>query len=402
MISVESVVGRQGIYRAHELIGYELLFRGAVSRGERPTGGQMTAEVIFSALDIGLDVLVGDKLLFCNAERSVLTGEVPVLLPPDRTIIEVLESVVVDDAIESGVAKLVEAGYRIALDDFTVGAKTASLLPYASFVKIDLLLTSTEELPGLVRMCREFDVELLAEKVQDPEQLPALADLGFTLFQGFALERPKLITGHSLGRTDVARLRSAVDIAGPGQDFDSYEELLRRDPALAHQIMRLASFGRPGETRRVVGSVRNALVVAGVDAVRRWLTLLLARPATTQGRSEALMNVLIRARTCELLAADIDGASGDVAFTAGLLSALDEVLEMAPADIAVQLALSAELQDAAFGGTNALGRLVLDVADHRYRGGVSGRTRSGLPAYRLDEAFADAFSWAFDTLATVA
>ena len=34
--------------------------------------------------------LVGDKVIFCNAERGVLTGETPVTLPAQRTVIEVL------------------------------------------------------------------------------------------------------------------------------------------------------------------------------------------------------------------------------------------------------------------------------------------------------------------------
>ena len=41
----------------------------------------MTAEVVLGALTIGLDQLVGDKVMFCNAERGALTGATPVTLP---------------------------------------------------------------------------------------------------------------------------------------------------------------------------------------------------------------------------------------------------------------------------------------------------------------------------------
>ena len=83
------------------------------------SGEQMTAQVVLGALTIGLDQLVGDKVMFCNAERGALTGATPVTLPPPRTVIEVLETVDVDDEAVQGCRELVEAGFRLALDDFT-------------------------------------------------------------------------------------------------------------------------------------------------------------------------------------------------------------------------------------------------------------------------------------------
>ncbi|GAB2487082.1 EAL and HDOD domain-containing protein [Jatrophihabitans fulvus] len=405
MGSLESVVGRQSIFRADELVGYELLFRPTASRGNRATGtGEMTAEVIFGALNIGLDVVAGDKLLFCTAGREVLTGIVPVVLPPERTVVQILPTVEVDDEVEAGVAALVEAGFGIALDEFGPAATTWSLLPHASVVKIDVGLTPRDDLRRLVERCRDVEVELLAERIEDRAAIPALAGLGFTLFQGYALERPTLVAGHSLAAADVAGLRAAVGTLGQDPDFDTYEDVIRRDPALAHQIMRMASYGRLGDTRRSITSVRQAMVVSGLTAVRRWLTLLLARPTTARGRDEALVNVLIRARACELLAAHLPGADTDMAFTAGLLSALDEVLEMPATDIAEHLTLSPDLHDAAFGGTSPLGRLVRDAAEYRYRpGGPVGATaldtRSQLTVEQIDAAFAEGFGWAFDTLA---
>ncbi len=67
----------------------------------------MTADVVLGALTIGMSQLVGDKVVFCNAERGMLTGATPVTLPSHRTIIEVLETVALDDDIVAGCAGLV-------------------------------------------------------------------------------------------------------------------------------------------------------------------------------------------------------------------------------------------------------------------------------------------------------
>jgi EAL and modified HD-GYP domain-containing signal transduction protein len=51
--------------------------------------------------------VVGDKLVYCNAGTGVLTGDVPILLPPDRTVLEVLETVEPTDEVVEGCRRLV-------------------------------------------------------------------------------------------------------------------------------------------------------------------------------------------------------------------------------------------------------------------------------------------------------
>src|SRR5689334_12719930 len=87
--ALDIVVGRQAIYdRSREVYGYELLFRSVdgVPPGSAGLDGDlMTSEVLFASMNIGVDRLVGPgRFMFCNADRGVLTGAVPVTLPPDR------------------------------------------------------------------------------------------------------------------------------------------------------------------------------------------------------------------------------------------------------------------------------------------------------------------------------
>src|SRR4051794_28739455 len=178
------VVGRQGIFTAdRHIIGYELLFRGfAGNAGVRPTGAsgdQMTAEVIYGANAIGLDHLVSGRMIFCNADRGVLDGTVPIALPPTQTVVEVVETVAVDPEMLAGCQRLIDAGYRLAADDFLWRPGAELLLPLTSIVKIDLLQVHGPELTELVQRCKDFDVQLLAEKVEDATQLDELMSMGF-------------------------------------------------------------------------------------------------------------------------------------------------------------------------------------------------------------------------------
>jgi c-di-GMP phosphodiesterase len=388
------IVGRQGIYDdTGSVIGYELLFRGGppseTSRDGEPDGDQKTAEVVYGALTIGLDQLVNDKRIFCNADRGVLLREVPLTLPVDRTVVEVLASVDLDDAVLAGCHELAAAGYTLAVDDFTWRPGIERLLPLVSIVKINVLNRTDDEIAELVGQCRPYDVTLLAERVEDVLAVDRLTAHGFELFQGYAFERPSMMSASTLEPDGANRLELARMLADD-IDLEDLETVIRSDPALALQVFRLAAVGRLGETRRAVGSIREALVLSGTRQVKQWLTLLLARPVSSRNHA-GYTSALVRAHACELLARRVSPALAQTGFAAGLLSSLDALLHVPAASLAGSLPLSVELRDAAFGGTGTVGLIVLDAVD--YQLGRRGRRRSGLSEAAFKDAFARAGAW---------
>ena len=390
----EVVVGRQPIVDvAGEVVGYELLYRSAGPAATTRDGEQMTAEVLLSALTIGVDHLVGDGLVFCNADRGVLVGATPVTLPPERTVIEVLESVAIDADVVRGCADLVERGFQLALDDFMWVEGAEQLLEMASVVKIDVLAMSRDEVVELVARCRAFDVLLLAEKVETDEQLQWARDAGFDLFQGYIIERPVQVRGHTLPAATTAHVQLAVQLLVEDIDFKGIEEVLRREPGLVVQLLHMAGRGGGGGLRRQVKTIREALVLLGTARVRQWIALILLQ-GQRSSNPDAIITALARARACELLAARSPGASAESAFTAGLVSALDLLLGV-DGDQLTSLDLDPALKSAAFDRAGAAGALVARVAD--FQDGVArGRTEhEGQPAdAELAEAVAAAFQWA--------
>ncbi|MGH8962218.1 MAG: EAL and HDOD domain-containing protein [Jatrophihabitantaceae bacterium] len=397
------VVGRQPIFdRALRTVGYELLFRNtyaATDSGDADLDGdQMTTEVLFGALSIGIHRLVGDKMIFYNADRGALTGSVPVWLPPGQTVVEVLESVVPDEDVIGGCQELQDAGYRLALDDFVWFDGAEALLARASIVKVDIQLLGPEELLELIARCRTFDVQLLAEKVETQDELARCMELGFELFQGYALARPAAVAGRALTASLTGRLRLSAALLQDDLDFAALDRIVRTEPALAFQLMQIASIGPPGGTRRQVRTIREALVLLGAQRLRSWLLLLTLRSASPTSHDD-LITVLIRARTCELLASELDAPSGAFAFTAGMMSAFDRLLGIGPDEVIEILSPDEELRDAAFGTCTPMGRLVHEVIDYE-----SGRLADHAAEQSLEHASARAIEWALhtgETLSTI-
>lgn len=417
-----AVVGRQPIVdRDRAVIGYELLFRAlessetaydagafglgpgsgsgvgagvgvGIGAGVSADGDAMSNSVFFNTMGLGVDRVIGSKTAFCNADRGVLTGKVTIALPPERTVIEVLESVDVDDEVLRGCRHLRSLGYRLAADDFLWFDGAERLVELVDIVKIDLRLAAESDIEPLMGRCRPFDVLLLAEKVETEAELERCMDLGFDLFQGYLLGRPRTIAGPVLGPSRSGVLRLASALLRADADFNRLENIVRAEPALSYKLLQLAAIGRLGETKRHIRTIREALVTVGVNRIRAWLPLLLLRPALP-GVDTALPTVLSRARMAELLAGHLFRVHAGFAFAAGMLSAFDLLLGIPHSELPDVLEVPEDLREAAFGGTSAVAQLVSAVFGYQ-RDGVMPVDLPGVDAALVDRLAAEAFAWA--------
>ena len=365
----ELIVARQPVFDLHfNVVGYELLFRPtkhALSTGQPDDhlqGDLMTAQVLFNSVEIGVNRLAGDRLVFCNASRGTLVGDIPIVLPPERTVIEVLESVVIDDEVIEGCERLLDQGFTLAMDDFTWFEGAERILSMASIVKVDLMLVPPEELPKLLDQCLAFGVTLLAEKVEDKAQLEHCKDLGFDYFQGYLLSRPQIVQGrgHRLEGSRIAVLRIAEHLWDPEARIDTIERFVRSDPALCVQILKVASIGSAHGMRRTVRSLYEALILVGSRRLQAWVTLMLVMGHDT-APEETLSTALVRARLCELLAEQIAPRLADEGFATGLLSCLDLLLGV-PVSVALeQLNIDAEVEAAILRHEGPLGSVLVEA-----------------------------------------
>src|SRR5271155_4702643 len=94
-----SFVARQTILTAEkQVFGYELLFRDGVEnyfRGFDPEAASQST--LDSTILMGFDLLCGGHRAFMNCTRDFLLKDYITLLPSSQTVVEVLESVPMDD-----------------------------------------------------------------------------------------------------------------------------------------------------------------------------------------------------------------------------------------------------------------------------------------------------------------
>lgn len=355
-------VGRQAVYdRNQEIYGYELLFRrDAEALSATESGSHATSQVIITAItEIGLDTLVGPHRCFVNLTREFVVGELPLPFGPERMVLEILETVEVDDEAIRGVEALVAQGYLIALDDFVLGQGHERLLELARFVKIDVLATDPAEVLATVAACRRYPhLELVAERVETDEHVRVAMETGFEYFQGYALEHPQVVSAAALA---PPRLRG-VELLGllVTEDLASAQvaSLISGDAALSVRMLAAANADALGLPVRI-SSVQEAVLLLGSARLRDWTALMLDSDLGTDPADQTNHSLLAisRARRCQKLAERLD-VPAEAAFAVGLVSAVAQLLDQPVAELAPRLSLSPELTEALVDGTGPLGDLL--------------------------------------------
>ncbi len=355
--STEIFVARQPILdRRQGIYGYELLFRSGMDNAfHAEDQDQASFEMLHtSLLGFGLDTLVGDRLGFINASREVLLQEFYLVLPRERTVIELVENVEPTAEVIAACRALKQAGYRLALDDFVRRPAMAPLAEVADVIKVDFLTTGEAERRAIVREFAPRQVSLVAEKVETREQFAAALAEGFTHFQGYFFCEPEILSASDVPAFKRNCVRFMAELHRPELDFDKLELIIKQEVALAVKLLRYlnsAGFG----WRHEITSINHALRVLGESAARKWCSLMALTVLGEDKPAQLVITSLVRAQFAEQVGREAGLGARDVdLFLIGMLSTLDSLLGRPLAEALGHMPVSAEIRDTLLGRRTSL------------------------------------------------
>lgn len=204
------------------------------------------------------------------------------ILPTDKIVLEVLETVEVTPQIVARCTELKARGFTLALDDFVnYEDKWKPLLDLIEIVKVDLPPLSQEQLVKVTAQLKRWPLTLLAEKVDSREQADFCHKLGYHLFQGYYFAKPAIIAGKKLGHSQLAMIR-LLGLVMDDAETMQLEAVFKHEPGLAVNLLRLTNSVATG-VRTKVTSLRHAITVLGRRQLQRWLQLLLYTNPTGGG-----------------------------------------------------------------------------------------------------------------------
>lgn len=309
-----------------------------------------TSQVIVNAvLGVGLDRLLRNKLAFINFDRSLLLGDWTTLLPPNRAIIEILETVTADQEVLSACNQLQQQGYILALDDCMDDERTAKFAPFAGILKVDFQQTSVAEQAAIACRYGKLNCKMLAEKVETEQEFRKAMQLGYDYFQGYFFARPAVLQAARIPASQVNGLRLIRQMQRPELDFRAVEELIRHDLSFSHSLLKYLN-SAAFHWARPVESVRHGLLMLGSDEIRKWAWMA-SLSGLGRNRPPVLMSqVLLRGRFCEAITCCAGLPLGESdPFLLGMFSLLDAILERPLGGILDDLNIAGGIRNALLG-----------------------------------------------------
>jgi len=388
-------VARQPIFDAQmTVVAYELLYRAAPqdAKARILDGSSATAHVIVgSVAEIGLDSLSGGLDIHLNLPRELIVNPVELPLRPQTTVLEILETVRSDASVLAGIEFFRKQGFRIALDDYVSLRHDEDLLQLADIVKMDLLIEPADRWADTAAMLLDRGLEVVAEKVETREQFEQCRSLGIQAFQGYWFQRPETFTAHRASSDRLATLQVLAALQEPDLPIEHLVRVVQQDLALVYRLLRVVNSGYYNLPRAVT-SVQEALVMLGMDNLRR-LCALMALAAFESRPQELLVNALVRARMCELLAAIKEPQYSAKLFFAGLLSHLDALLGVTTEEALRSLPLTKDLEQALTSYAGPIGALLECVVAFE-RGRWEALDAANLTPELSQEIYLEAVRWA--------
>lgn len=397
-------LGRQPILdRQGNLVAFELLFRSGLSNSASVQDDLLaTATVINHAFsELGVEAVLGHFTGYINLPASLLMSDVIELLPRERVVLEVLETVEITDTLVARLRELRRAGFRLALDDFAGDtARYEEILDLIDVVKVEIPGHSLVELEQTTAQLRRWPVRLLAEKVDTRDQVDRCLALGYELFQGYYFAKPTVLEGKRLSHAESAIMR-LVGLVVSDADTTEIEQIFKHNPDLSINLLRLVNSVSMGARARI-NSLKEAIAVLGRSQLQRWLQLLMFATATSpEARfpSPLLMLAATRGKMMELLSGIAGNArEGDEAFLVGILSLVSALLGRPIEEILAALAVPLQVRDAVLKREGRLGDL-LGLVEQVELADVGGIERAmsrvgGLDPMRVNDAYVGAIEWA--------
>lgn len=365
--SEEIFIGRQPILdREHKMFAYELLFRSGSKQNSANVQDDLaaTASVINHAFaELGVEQALGPYKGFINCDENLLLSDILEVLPTDKIVLEVLETVEVTPQIVERCRELKTRGFTIALDDFVnYEDKFKPLLDLIEIVKVDLMPLDSAGLARTTEVLKKWPtLKLLAEKVDSREQAQYCHDLGYGLFQGYYFAKPVIIAGRKLGHSQLALIR-LLGLVLEDAESNELEGVFKHEPGLAMNLMRLTNSVATG-VRTKVTSLRHAITILGRRQLQRWLQLLLYTNPQGGGdvASPLLQLAATRGRLMELLAAKLRPGNRefeDHAFMTGIMSLMPTLMGAPLEEILKGINIAADIHDALEKGEGELGILL--------------------------------------------
>tara|TARA_R110000868_G_scaffold58310_12_gene180201 strand:+ start:342 stop:1583 length:1242 start_codon:yes stop_codon:yes gene_type:complete len=357
-------IARQPVLdREKEVFAYELLFRDGKNNCYPEDEREATTNKLVARnyLHLGLDDISCNKKSLINFQAERILQGFPPSLDPENVIVELYDGIFNHDSLLTICKHVNKMGFKLAIEDNRLDPKWNDFLPYVDMVKVNTTLSDYDAVAKNVQRYKDTNVQLIAEKIETPQDFTIFKDMGFDYFQGYFFARPESVTQQNLPTSKLTLVELMGASSSASFDIDSINSVIEHDVGLSYMLLRFIN--NPMINKRYkITSLRHALNYMGEVEIKKFIALLALANLSSDKPSELIHLSLVRAKFCDLVGIEKNiGSNPPLGFLVGLFSLLDALLDQDMASLIDKLPLVDEVKIALCGGQNDLSMYLLLV-----------------------------------------
>lgn len=304
---------------------YEIVFKDS---SNRPVGFlnslKATSQLILKSIGGSeLKNLLGAKAkAFINVDETTLTKNILDVLDKERFILNILE-----DIIKTIIAYK-KKGFLFFLEHFDSSArmivKFQRLFNYIDIIKMDILISETENMKKVMQKFKNTRIKLLAQGVDTKEDFEECIEMGFDYFQGSFIDKPEVLPIEDTKEPAPIIVLELIRIIKNNKSTEELEYFIKQQADLSFKLIEF--FNNMEKLDIQVESLTQVITLLGRNKLLRWLLVYLYFESSADGASKTILDLAIR--RAELMEEEADEKNKDKAYLAGMFSMLGSIFEM--------------------------------------------------------------------------
>ncbi len=285
---------------------------------------------------------------------------------------------------------LTEQGFKVVLGNYGFSELSDEIINLVSVVRLDVHGMSREQVEEQMMQLRCYEeLLLLGERIDSVEVLEQCVELGFDLFQGQFLSKPRAMSDGKISANQTAVLQLIAELQDPNTTPEALEKIVEMDPVLTYKLLRIVNSAAYSLVREVT-SIADTIVMLGFEQVKQ-LAIVISTSVESGKPMEMSRSMLIRGRMCEAVARQQDPGNKSAYFLAGTMSGLHLLLDTTQENLMKQLPVSDDIRAAILEGEGVIGK-VLKNASH-YEAGSWDDLSEEIDFDLYESAYMDGIRW---------
>lgn len=232
-------------------------------------------------------------------------------------------------------------------------------LNFADYIALSDLLMSATNVTKVVKYSQDKHRKVIAYGIKQSDIFDRCKDMAIDYFCGAFLFEPHADAGKEMAADKLNLLELISKLQEEHIEIDPIIALIQADPILSFQLLKVTNSAAFSGVDPI-DSIQQAVTRLGLDNLKNWITVISMNKISNKP-VEIVESGLLRAQMAQKIAHTEPAICEQSAYTAGLLSVLDSLMDTPMSELIDQVSIAPEIQNALLSKKGPLGKLLETV-----------------------------------------